>query len=100
MVGSGGRSISLRLDERENSHLNWSGIMNGRTAGVLFLVVCVGLSILSLAGMIAPLVAGGIFAGALVFFGGFSLAFRRHRKLTEREEEKEEERELEMVDKE
>jgi hypothetical protein len=68
--------------------------MNGKTASLLFLCVCLVISLLVLADVIAPLVAGGAFAGALVFFGGFSMAFRRHRKLTA-----EEERELEEVDK-
>ena len=62
--------------------------MNGKTAGILFLGVCVVISILSLAGVIAPLAAGGIFAAALVFFGGFSLAFRRKRKMAEEQEER------------
>ncbi len=68
--------------------------MNGKTAALLFVVVCIGLSVLSLAGVIAPLVAGGVFAGALVFFGGFSLAFRRHRKMTELEEDERDLREI------
>ncbi len=59
--------------------------MSGKLAGLLFAAVCVVISVLSLYGVIAPLVAGGIFAGALVFFGGFSLAFRRHKKMTEQE---------------
>ncbi len=72
--------------------------MNGKTAALLFVVVCIGLSVLSLAGIIAPLVAGGAFAAALVFFGGFSLAFRRHKRMTEeQEEELEEEREPEEI---
>jgi hypothetical protein len=58
-------------------------LMNEKTASILFLVVCVAIASLLLAGMIAPLIGGGIFAAALVFFGGFSLAFRRRRKITE-----------------
>lgn len=60
--------------------------MNGKTASLLFLGVCLVISLLLVAGVIAPLVAGGVFAGALVFFGGFSMAFRRHRKLTAEEQ--------------
>jgi hypothetical protein len=60
--------------------------MNGKVASMLFLVVCLAIMVLSLSGVIAPLVAGGVFAAALVFFGGFSLAFRRTRMLTEQEE--------------
>lgn len=63
--------------------------MNGKTASLLFAGVCIVISVLSLMGVIAPIMAGGIFAGALVFFGGFSLAFRRHRTMTEQEEEEE-----------
>ena len=63
--------------------------MNGKIASLLFAGVCIVISILSLTGVIAPIMAGGIFAGALVFFGGFSLAFRRHRMMTEQEEEEE-----------
>lgn len=73
--------------------------MNGKTAGLLFAGVCVVISVLSLTGVIAPIMAGGIFAGALVFFGGFSLAFRRHRMMTEQMMEQEEEREVEEVEK-
>ena len=61
--------------------------MSAKTASLFFVVVCIGLSVLSLVGMIAPLVAGGVFAAALVFFGGFSLAFRRKQKIEENEEE-------------
>lgn len=68
--------------------------MSGKLAGFLFAGVCAVISVLSLTGMIAPLVAGGIFAGALVFFGGFSLAFRRHRKMTEQEGEEHENEEM------
>ena len=69
--------------------------MNGKTASILFLGICIVISILSLVGVIAPLVAGGIFAAALVFLGGFSLAFRRHRRMTEDEED---ERDLQILD--
>jgi hypothetical protein len=61
--------------------------MNAKTASLLFLAVCIGVSVLSLLGVIAPLAAGGVFAAALVFFGGFSLAFRRKQKMEEQEEE-------------
>jgi hypothetical protein len=80
-------------DHQQNKlkrHQYGSNIMNGKTASLFFAAVCLALAILSLAGVIAPLVAGGVFAGALVFFGGFSLAFRRHRKMTEQEEEERE----------
>ena len=36
--------------------------MNGKVASMLFLVVCLAIMVLSLSGVIAPLVAGGIFA--------------------------------------
>ena len=70
--------------------------MNAKTASVLFVLVCICLSALSLMGVIAPLVAGGVFAAALVFFGGFSMAFRRTQKMAEDEEE---EQDLASIDK-
>ncbi len=51
--------------------------MNGKTAAFLFLGVCVVLAVLLLLEVIKPLIGGGLFAAALVFIGGFSLAFRR-----------------------
>ena len=51
--------------------------MSGQRAGLLFLGVCVLLAVLLLAGAITPLVAGGIFAVALVVLGGLSGGFRR-----------------------
>lgn len=51
--------------------------MNGKTMAFLFLGVCLVLAGLLLADVVDPLTGGGIFAAALVLFGGFSLAFRR-----------------------
>jgi hypothetical protein len=51
--------------------------MNRRLAGILFLAVCIALALLLLTGTIPFLVSGGIFAVALVLFGGLSRGFRR-----------------------
>lgn len=59
--------------------------MKDKTAVFLLLAVCVIEAFLLLAGVISPLTGGGIFAAALVFFGGFTLAHRRRRRLTEHE---------------
>lgn len=67
--------------------------MSAKRASLFFVAVCIGICFLSLTGVISPLVGGGIFAGALVFFGGFSMAFRRKQKM-----EEEEARSLEEID--
>lgn len=46
--------------------------MNKRTAGFLFLSVCIVLAILLLTKTITPIVSGCVFALALVLFGGIS----------------------------
>jgi uncharacterized membrane protein len=51
--------------------------MKGKTAGQLFLGVCLVLAILLALGVLIPIVSGAIFAVALVFLGGFSGGFRR-----------------------
>lgn len=56
--------------------------MKDKTAVFLLLGVCVVEACLLLAGVISPLTGGGIFAAALVFFGGFTLAHRRRRRMT------------------
>jgi hypothetical protein len=56
--------------------------MKDKTACILFLGVCAIEAVLLLLGLISPLTGAGIFAAALVFFGGFSLAHRRKRRLT------------------
>jgi len=53
--------------------------MNGKAAAFLFLGVCAVLATLLLLEVIKPLTGGGLFAAALVFIGGFSMAFRRGR---------------------
>ncbi len=50
--------------------------MNGKTARIVFLVVCLGLAVLLLTGVITFLVSGCIFAAALVILGGMSRGFR------------------------
>jgi hypothetical protein len=52
--------------------------MNRRTALLIFLAVCIVLAILLLTTIIKPLLAGIIFAIALVVLGGLSGGFRRH----------------------
>jgi hypothetical protein len=51
--------------------------MKGKTAGFVFLAICLVLASLLLAGFIAPLTGGGLFAGALIILGGMSRGFRR-----------------------
>jgi len=51
--------------------------MKGKTAGFVFLGVCVILAALLLARTITPLVCGTVFAIALVLLGGFSGGFRK-----------------------
>ena len=51
--------------------------MNRKTAGFIFLGVCILLAILLLAKAITPLVSGMLFAVALVVLGLLSGGFRR-----------------------
>lgn len=51
--------------------------MNGRTAGLVFLGVCVILALLLLTRTIGPVLSGAIFAIALAVLGGLSRGFRR-----------------------
>ena len=51
--------------------------MNGRTAGLAFLGVCVILALLLLMRSIRPVLGGAIFAIALVVLGGLSRGFQR-----------------------
>ncbi len=53
--------------------------MKAKTAGLLFLVICVVLAALLLAGFITPLISGSIFAVALALLGGMSGGFRKGR---------------------
>ena len=51
--------------------------MNGKTATIIFVGVCIVLAILLLFGVISPLVSGSVFAIALVLLGGISGGFRK-----------------------
>lgn len=51
--------------------------MNKKTAGLLFLAVCVVLAILLLTGTITFFVSGCIFAAALILLGVLSRGFRK-----------------------
>ncbi len=51
--------------------------MNGRTAVLLFLGVCVILALLLLTRSIRPVVSGAVFAIALVVLGVLSRGFRK-----------------------
>jgi hypothetical protein len=51
--------------------------MNGKTAGMVFLGVCVILAALLLAKAITPFLSGIAFAIALILLGGFSGGFRK-----------------------
>jgi hypothetical protein len=51
--------------------------MKGSLAGLLFLVVCLGLAALLLTHVIKPVASGAIFAIALAVFGILSRGFRR-----------------------
>ncbi|MFQ6612795.1 MAG: hypothetical protein ACE5D2_06800 [Fidelibacterota bacterium] len=53
--------------------------MEGKTAGYIFLGICVILAILLMIGMVTPVISGSIFALALVFLGVLSNGFARHR---------------------
>ncbi len=52
-------------------------MMKRRTAGFIFLGICVLLAILLLVKIIAPLASGVLFAVALVVFGLLSGGFRK-----------------------
>lgn len=54
--------------------------MNGRIAGLSFLVVCVILAALLLLKVITPIISGILFAIALVTLGASSRGFRRPRR--------------------
>jgi len=51
--------------------------MKGKSAGFIFLGICVILAALLLTGMINPLQSGTVFAIALVLLGGLSGGFRK-----------------------
>jgi hypothetical protein len=51
--------------------------MKGKTAGFLFLAICVVIALLLLADAITPLISGCVFAVALVALGILSHGFRR-----------------------
>ena len=51
--------------------------MKGKTAGFVFLGVCVILAALLLAKTISPFQSGAVFAIALILLGGFSGGFRK-----------------------
>jgi hypothetical protein len=53
--------------------------MTGKTAGLVFLGVCVILAALLLARVIGPTASGLAFAVALVVLGGLSQGFRKPR---------------------
>jgi len=46
--------------------------MKGKRAGFLFLMVCIVLTVLLLARVVAPLTSGIVFAVALIVLGGLS----------------------------
>lgn len=51
--------------------------MSGKTAGLVFLGVCIALAAVVLLGALEPLVSGAVFAVALVALGGVSKGFTR-----------------------
>ena len=51
--------------------------MKGKSAGFIFLGVCLVLSVLLLTQTVTPIISGGIFAVCLVIFGGLSRGFRK-----------------------
>lgn len=51
--------------------------MKGKTAGILFLCICLVLAFLLLTEKITPVISGSIFAVSLVLCGGLSSGFRR-----------------------
>jgi len=51
--------------------------MNGKKAALSLIVVCAALAILLLTGTIKSIVAGGVFAAALVVLGVASGGFRK-----------------------
>ena len=51
--------------------------MSAKTAGLIFLGICVLLAVLLLTVAISPVISGGIFTASLLLLGGFSSGFRR-----------------------
>jgi uncharacterized membrane protein len=51
--------------------------MKGKLAVILFLLVCITLSILLITRVITPIFSGSIFAIALVLLGGVSQGFKK-----------------------
>jgi hypothetical protein len=51
--------------------------MRGKTAGMLFLGICIVLAFLLLTRLITPVISGIVFAIALVLLGGITKGFRR-----------------------
>jgi uncharacterized membrane protein len=51
--------------------------LKGKTAGLLFLAICIILAILILTRTIAPILSGTLFAIALVVLGLLSAGFRK-----------------------
>ncbi len=54
--------------------------MNGKTAALLFVAVCVILALLLVTGLIGPLLSGALFAVALIALGTVSGGFRKQDK--------------------
>jgi len=71
------QSGSLISRTSRNLPVGNRSIMNGKTAAIIFVGVCVVLAILLLFGAISPLVSGSLFAIALVLLGGISNGFRK-----------------------
>ncbi len=55
--------------------------MHPRTAGFLFLAICIILAILLLTDSITPMTSGCVFAVALVIPGGLSRGFKKNLKI-------------------
>lgn len=51
--------------------------MKGKTAGFVFLGICVILAVLLLTRAITPILSGTVFAIALILLGSFSGGFRK-----------------------
>jgi Flp pilus assembly protein TadB len=54
--------------------------MQRKTAGFLFLAICILLAVLLLTGTISSITSGCVFAVALVILGGLSRGFKRKLK--------------------
>ena len=50
--------------------------MHRTPAMILLLIVCIGLAVMLVAGLLSPVLAGGIFAAALAILGILSHGFR------------------------